>query len=78
MILTVTLKSNYELPLNIYLHNHKLAPVTKAKYLGITLDYTLSFIIHVVSISKKANSVLSFIQRNLRECHQKVKIYAYS
>ena len=48
------------------------------KYLGVTLDSTLSFNIHVVSISKKANSVLLFIRKNLAECHRKVKIYAYN
>ena len=66
------------LPSEYYLHNHKLAPVAKAKYLGVTLDSTLSFNFHIDSICKKANSVLSFIRRNLRKCHRKVKIDAYN
>ena len=40
------------LPSVYYLHNHKLAPVTKAKYLGVTLDFTLSFNIHVIHVRR--------------------------
>ena len=68
----------HPIPSEYYLHNYKLTAVTKAKYLGVTLDSTLSFNFHIDSISKKANSVLSFIQRNLRKCYHKVKIDAYN
>ena len=77
MLPTVTLKK-HPLPLEYHLHNHKLTTVTKDKYLGVTLDSTLSFNIHIDSICKKANSVLSFIQRNFRKCHRKVKIDAHN
>ena len=54
-----------------YLPNHKLTAVTNAKYLGITLDFTLSFNRHIDATCKKANSILSFIRRNLSmsKCH---------
>ena len=46
MILTVTLKK-HPLFSEYYLHNHKLTTVTKAKYLSVTLDSTLSFYRHI-------------------------------
>ena len=62
MALTVTLKK-HPLLSEYYLHNHKLITVTNAKYLGVTLDFTLSFNRHTDATCKKANSILSFIQR---------------
>ena len=47
-------------------------------YLGVTLDSTLSFNRHIDATCKKANSILSFIQRNLSKCHRKIKIDAYN
>ena len=60
MVLTVTLKK-HPIPSEYYLYDYKLTAVTKAKYLGVTLDSTLSFNFHIDSICKKVNSVLSFI-----------------
>ena len=75
-ILTVTLKKN---PLSIEnIHNHKLTTISKAKYLGVTLDSKLSFNDHVDTTCKKANSVLSFLRRNLKHCHRRVKVDAYN
>ena len=61
-----------------YLHNHKLTTVTNTKYLGVTLDSTLSFNRHIDATCKTANSILSFIRRNLSKCHCKIKIDAYN
>ena len=77
MILTVTLKK-FPLLSEYYLHNHKLPALTNAKYLGVSLDSTLSFNRHIDAMSKKDNSILSFILRNLSKCHQKIKIDAYN
>ena len=46
MVLTVTLKKN-PLHSEYYLHNHKLTNVTKAKYLGVTLDSKLPYRCHM-------------------------------
>ena len=46
MVLTVTLKK-HPIPSEYYLHDYKLTAVTKAKYLGVTLDSTLSFNLHI-------------------------------
>ena len=77
MVLSVTLKRN-PLLADYYLHNQKLLVVSKAKYLGIILDSKLSFNDHVDATCKKANSVLSFLRRNLKHCNPRVKIDAYN
>ena len=77
MVMLITLKKN-PLPFEYHLHNRKLSTVTEAKYLGVLLDSELSFNHHVYATCKKANSVLSFLRRNLRRCHRKVKIDAYN
>ena len=79
MILTVTLKKHpmfteYTTCTTI---NSQLT-VSKAKYLGVILDSKLSFNNHVDATCKKANSVLSFLRRNLRHCHRRIKINAYN
>ena len=48
-----------------YLYGHQLQQVTEAKYLGITLDSKLNFNKHIEVVCKKANTMLSFIRRNL-------------
>ena len=77
MVLTVTLKK-HPMFTEYYLHNYKLTTVSKAKYLGVILDSKLSFNNHVDATCKKANSVLSFLRRNLRHCHRRIKIDAYN
>ena len=74
MVLHITLKRN--LLLSEYsLHGSNL---DSAKYLGVLLDSKLSFNQHINATSQKANSVLSFLCRNLKCCHKKVKIDSYS
>jgi len=76
MILTITLKHNSYIS-EYTLHNKKLNSVTNAKYLGINFDSKLTFNYHVNSVCQKANNTLAFLHRNLRHCHQRVKLDAY-
>ena len=76
MVLTVTLKNN-PIKAQYTLHNHRLASVTSAKYLGVTIDSKLSFNEHVAITCKKANSVLAFLRRNFRSCQRKIKTDLY-
>ena len=77
MVLHVTLKRNPILS-EYSLHGHNLNTVSKAKYLGVLLDSRLSFNQHINSTCQKANFVLSFLRRNLKRCHKKVKIDSYN
>ena len=48
------------------IHRTTLHTVDAAKYLSVTIQGSLSWKAHVNSISKKANSTLGFLRRNLR------------
>jgi len=77
MVLTVTLKNNPKRHNILYITMARLASVTSAKYLGITIDSRLSFNEHVVITCKKANSILAFICRNFRSYQRKIKTDLY-
>ena len=48
-----------------------------AKYLGVTLSNDLEWSKHIATMTKKANSKLSFLRRNLKGCPEKLKQTAY-
>ncbi len=72
---TVLKITNKRHPVNhIYnIHNIPLSVDKTAKYLGVTLDSTLSWDHHINSIFSKANFTLSFLERNLKRCPRHVK-----
>ena len=59
------------------LHNEKLKCVDEAKYLGVIIHKKLSWKPHVHSICKKARQIISFLQRNLKNCEKNLKEKAY-
>ena len=75
-ILKITNKIN-PLHAKYDIHNTILEEVNSAKYLGITIDRNLSWKDHCSSITKKANSTLAFIQRNMHSCPENVKTVCY-
>ena len=48
-----------------------------AKYLGVTLSYDLEWSKHIATMTNKANSKLSFLHRNLKDCPEKLKQTTY-
>ena len=59
------------------LKGHILIAEDTTKYLGVDLQTTLSWKTHIHRISKKANSMLRFLRRNLRSCSEDTKANAY-
>ena len=59
------------------LHNHTLANVTSAKYLGVTIAQDLDWDLHVHNITTKANRTLGFLRRNLKVNNIRLKEIAY-
>ena len=51
---------------------------TKAKYLGVTIDKTLSWNSHIDMVTKRANQTISFLQRNLSSCPKDIKEASYN
>ncbi len=57
--------------------NTPLEHVQSNPYLGITLSHDMKWSTHIANITKKANSTLGFLRRNLRFCPQQCKKNAY-
>ena len=59
------------------IHGQVLKETTKAKYLGVTIDKTLSWNSHIDTVTKRANQTISFLQRNLSSCPKDIKKASY-
>ena len=46
----------------------------KTKYLGVTIDSTLSWSHHINTITKKADKTIAFLRQNLSSCPSDVKV----
>ena len=72
-ILSIKPKTHFMYQLN----NTFLKNVTSNPYLGILFTDTLKWSDHIANITKKANSTLGFLRRNLRRCPTECKKNAY-
>ena len=59
------------------LHGHTLENVSSAKYLGVTINNTVSWDDHISNTCSKANRALSFLRRNLKINASNIKEKAY-
>ena len=71
-VLQITNK-NSPIRTNYKIHNTNLSHIDSAKYLGVTIDSSLSWTAHCNAVCNKANSTLAFLQRNLHGCPSSVK-----
>ena len=60
------------------IHGQVLKTVDSAKYLGLTFHRSLSWDLHIDRITKKANSTLAFLSRNIGRCPTGIKAQCYS
>ena len=71
-------KKNHPLKSHYHIDNKQIKlQVTTAKYLGVTIDKNLNWSEHTSRVVNKANSVLGFLQRNVRKCCLEVKCLCY-
>ena len=75
-VLRITRKRN-PIITNYVLHGQQLATVKKGKYLGVTISDKLSWNDHVDATTKKANTSLSFLRRNLASLPTQTKAQCY-
>ena len=61
------------LQFNYCINNQLIKEVQHVKYLGITIDSRLTWREHINVLSRKANSTLAFLRRNLRPCSSYTK-----
>lgn len=59
------------------IHGHILEVVETAKYLGIHLHRNLKWNHHIGETTKKANSTIAFLRRNLYQCPPETKALCY-
>ena len=59
------------------LHGHTLENVSSAKYLGITINNTVSWDDHISNTCSKANRALGFLKRNLKIKEKAYKVFVH-
>ena len=70
--------SNHQKSTHFYqLDSHILQQAPDNPYLGVTLSDNMKWNSHISKISKKANSTLGFLKRNLKHCPQDSRRTAY-
>jgi ribosomal protein L22 len=62
---------------NYSLHGQTLEVTSDSKYLGVTINSTLTWSKHVDTTAGKANRALGFLRRNINDCNTRVKAAAY-
>ena len=72
-ILSIQQKSSHFYQLD----NEILQQVDSNPYLGLTISEDLQWKTHITNITKKANSTLGFLRRNLKYCSEDCKRLAY-
>jgi hypothetical protein len=75
-LLRVTNKRNI-VNANYNIHGHTLENVETAKYLGVSMDKSLTWNQHIADTARKANGVKAFLQRNMNQCPRKTKASCY-
>ena len=76
-VLRVTNKRKHILHTQYKIHDRILNIVDRTKYLGVTIQSKLNWKPHINNITKKANNIIAFLQRNLSRCPRPVKEQAY-
>ncbi len=76
-VLRVTNKRKHTLRTQYKIHDRILNTVETTKYLGVTIQSKLNWKPHINNITKKANNIRAFLQRNLSRCPRPVKEQAY-
>ena len=75
-VLSIT-RSRSPITFSYQLKDNVLELQDSMKYLGVDVQSSLSWKTHIDRISKKSNSMLGFLRRNLRSCREETKANTY-
>ena len=75
-VLSIT-RSRSPVKYSYRLKGHVLESQDSTKYFGVDIQSSLSLKTHIDRITKKSNSMLGFLRRNLRSCNEETKSNAY-
>ena len=76
-VIRITKRRKKKIVTNYSIQEHQLKKVKGAKYLGLTIDRTLSWNDHISNVTKKANNTRAFLQRNINRCSEAIKTLCY-
>ena len=74
----ITTNKNPPIHSEYTIHGHVLNQTDSAKYLWLNIHKSLSWDIHIDKITKKANSTLAFLGRNVNRCPTTSKAKCYT
>ena len=67
-------KNNSNTDPSYHIENAKLASVQQIKYLGINIDYKLTFDAHIRDICRKASNNLHVLMRSLKRAKTRIEL----
>jgi hypothetical protein len=76
-VIRITNRRKRKIFTNYSVQEHQLKKVKGAKYIGLTMDRTLSWNDHISNVTKKANNTRAFLQRNINRCPEAIKTLCY-
>ena len=76
-VIRITNRRKTKIVTNDSIHEHQLKEVKGAKYLGVTIDRTLSWNDHMNNVTKKANNTRAYLQSNINRCPEAIKTQCY-
>jgi hypothetical protein len=76
-VIRITNRRKRKIFTNYSVQEHQLKKVKGAKYIGLTIDRTLSWNDHISNVTKKANNTRAFLQRNINRCPEAIKTLCY-
>ncbi len=76
-VIRITNRKKTKIVTNYSIHEHQLKEVKGAKYIGVTIDRTLSWNGHVNNVTQKATNTRAFLQRNINRCPEGINTLRY-
>ena len=77
VVMRITNRRGRRIDSDYTIHGTVLREISSAKYLGVNIDSKLTWNAHIANVTKKANNILAFLQRNINTCPANIKETCY-